>query len=217
MKRFFLLLTVLFLLLVSSLSVAAKGRVTFLSDSDRFIFDPGSPHSPTDLFSSYKNLMPGDSVSQEITVKNGASYETKVKLYVRSFGAEEGSEAFLSKLHLTVAKVEQNEMAYMFDAAADQGAVMADWVYLGTLYSGGEVNLVLNLAIPLELGNEYQNAAGTIRWEFKVEKLPVEPSDPLPPQTGDRSRIGASFAIAFVSGAARILLVYRYRKKKDSL
>ena len=101
--------------------------------------------------------MPGDSITQNITVKNDSSYNVKVKLYVRSLGADEDSADFLSKLHLTVAKSENNEMSYMFDAAADQTAGMTDWICLGTLYSGGEVNLVLNLDIPLDLGDEYQD------------------------------------------------------------
>ncbi|MBQ7852832.1 MAG: hypothetical protein IJ342_08190 [Muribaculaceae bacterium] len=120
-----------------SICAYAAGTVTYSADSSKFIFEPGSSHSPTDLFTEYKGLMPGDSVRQDITVKNDSSYGVKVKLYVRSHGAHEDSVDFLSKLHLTVAKSENNEMAYMFDAAADQTGGMTDWVYLGTLYSGG--------------------------------------------------------------------------------
>ena len=133
------LLLALTLICGFTFSVSAAGKVTYSEDSDKFIFEPGSKYSPTDLFTEYKGLMPGDSVKQEITVRNDSSNGVKVKLYVRSKGAHADSVDFLSKLHLTVAKSENNEMAYMFNAAADQTDGMTDWVYLGTLYSGGEV------------------------------------------------------------------------------
>ena len=197
-----------------SICAYAAGTVTYSADSSKFIFEPGSSHSPTDLFTEYKGLMPGDSVRQDITVKNDSSYGVKVKLYVRSHGAHEDSVDFLSKLHLTVAKSENNEMAYMFDAAADQTGGMTDWVYLGTLYSGGEVNLILNLDIPIELGNEYQDAIGYINWEFKAEELPIDPDDPKPPQTGDNSNLYLYAMLASVSGIALVILIPK--RKKDT-
>ena len=197
-----------------SISAYAAGTVTYSADSSKFIFEPGSSHSPTDLFTEYKGLMPGDSVRQDITVKNDSSYVVKVKLYVRSHGAHEDSVDFLSKLHLTVAKSENNEMAYMFDAAADQTGGMTDWVYLGTLYSGGEVNLILNLDIPIELGNEYQDAIGYIDWEFKAEEMPIDPDDPKPPQTGDNSNLYLYAMLASVSGIALVILILK--RKKDT-
>lgn len=213
--------TVISLLVITAMmcslviSTYAAGTVTYSADSDKFIFEPGSSHSPTDLFTEYKGLMPGDSVKQDITVKNDSSNGVKVKLYVRSRGAHEDSVDFLSKLHLTVAKSENNEMAYMFDAAADQTDGMTDWVYLGTLYSGGEVNLILNLDIPVELDDKYQDAIGSIDWEFKAEELPIEPDDPKPPQTGDDSKVFLYVILVSLSGIGLIVLVSKRRKETD--
>ena len=91
---------------------------------------------------------------------------------------------------------------------------MTDWVYLGTLYSGGEVNLILNLDIPIELGNEYQDAIGYIDWEFKAEELPIDPDDPKPPQTGDNSNLYLYAMLASVSGIALVILIPK--RKKDT-
>ncbi len=211
-KKVVILLVIATMLCTFAVSVNAEGKVTYSADADKFIFEPGSDHSPTDLFTEYKGLMPGDVVKQDITVRND-SEDVKVNIFVRSLGAQEGSEDFLSKLHLTVAKSEENEMAYMFDASADQTAGMTDWVFLGTLYSGGEVNLVLNLEIPIELGDDFQDAMGYIDWEFKAEELPIEPDDPVKP--GDSSNIIIYGIIAILSLFALFFFLTKRRKQTE--
>jgi LPXTG-motif cell wall-anchored protein len=207
-----LVLSILFAIPVS----AAGGTVTYSGDAGEFIFAPGSDHSLTDLFPNFKGVMPGDVLTQQITVKNDASKEVKVKIYIRSLGAHEDSVEFLSQLKLTVAASQENEMAYMFDAAANETAQLTDWVCLGTLYSGGEVNLDVTLEVPVTMGNEFQDQIGYLDWEFKIEESPVDEDDPIPPQTGDDSHIGLYLTIGI--GAVLlilILLVWRRREREQ--
>ena len=49
---------------------AANGQVSYLSDAEKFFFEPGTNYSPTDLFPDFKDVMPGDSIQQRILVKN---------------------------------------------------------------------------------------------------------------------------------------------------
>ena len=211
MKKIIVLLTILVLVLSFVLPVyAADGKVVYSGNAGKFVFEPGSEHSLTDLFSNFKGVMPGDTLTQRITVKNDADNKVKVKLYIRSLGAQEDSAAFLSKLGLKVQKSEENQMAYMFDAAASETAQLTDWVYLGMLYSGGEVNLDVTLDVPVELPNEYQNKVGLLDWEFMIEEFPVEPGDPQAPQTGDNSHMGLWLAIMIGS---LILFVWHNKDK----
>ena len=170
----------------------------------------------TDLFPNFKGVMPGDTLTQKITVKNNADNKVKVKIYMRSLGAHEDSVEFLSRLGLKVDKSEENEMAYMFDAATDEKAQLTDWVCLGTLYSGGEVNLDVTLDVPVELDNKFQNKIGYLDWEFMIEEFPVEPDDPQAPQTGDNSNIGLWIAIMLCSLFMIIILLFWRKKDKEN-
>ena len=216
MKKIIALLFTFVLLLSSTVTVfAADGKVIYSGNAGNFVFEPGSDHSLTDLFPNFKGVMPGDTLTQKITVKNNADNKVKVKIYIRSLGAHEDSKKFLSQLGLKVKKSSDNDMAYMFDAAANETAQLTDWVYLGTLYSGGEVNLDVTLNVPVELPNEYQNKIGYLDWEFMIEEFPVEEGDPKPPQTGDNSNMGLWFTIMICSLIMMIILLVWRKKDRE--
>lgn len=213
MKKITKILTILLLAVSFSVPVyAAEGTVTYDGNAKEFIFKPGSDYSPTDLFTEFKGVMPGDTLSQKITVKNDASNKVKVKIYLRSLGAHEESKEFLSQLGLRVKKSADNEMAYMFDAAANETAQLTDWVCLGTLYSGGEVNLDVLLDVPTELENRYSSQIGYLDWEFMIEEFPIENSDPKVPQTGDDSFAGIWIVAGLCSVAIAVVLIAKRKK-----
>lgn len=214
MRKRFGLLTACVLTLFSAFpTFGANGNVIYDGNAKQCIFEPGSEFSPTDLFPNFKDVMPGDSITQSITVRNDASNNVKVKIYMRSLGAHEESVDFLSQLHLRVAKSTENEMAYMFDASADETAQLTDWVCLGTLYSGGEVNLNVILDVPVELDNQYSSQIGYLDWEFRIEEFPIEPSDPKPPQTGDENNL--MLWCALMLGSAGMICIFIWKNKKN--
>ena len=213
MRKFITFLCVLSVLLSMAAAVSAAGTVTYVGGAEKFIFAPGSDNSPTDLFSDLKNVMPGDSITQQVKVTNKASNGVKIKVYMRSLGAQEGTDEFLSQLKLTV---KQKDDSILFAAPADQTAQLTDWVYLGTVYSGGEITLDVTLEVPITLGDEFQNQLGMIDWEFKVEELPVEPTDPEPPKTGDSTNLALYFGLlVFSLVALGALLLASQRKSRE--
>jgi hypothetical protein len=107
----------------------------------------------------------------ENRLKNKASNLVKVKVYMRALGAHPDSKEFLSQMNLTVIKKKDT---VMFDAAASRKAQLHDWTYLGTLYSGGKVDLSVELEVPVELDTKFQDAVGYLDWQFMVVEITVE-------------------------------------------
>lgn len=214
MKKFVFLLLMLAVVLSMAPAAYAEGKVTYDGFANKFIFEPGSTHSPSDLFEDFKNVMPGDTLTETIGIRNDSSRTTKIRLYLRSLGAQENSDDFLSQMNLTV---EQNGNSELFKASAEKTAQLTDWVYLGTVYPGAELKLDLTLEVPIEMGNDYMNELGYIDWQFKIEEIPIDPSDPLYPHTGDSNMLYfyAGLMALSLGGTLPLLLLLKGKKRRE--
>lgn len=150
---------------------ADESNVTYTGNSGDIVFVPKNGNGQANLFPDFSGVMPGDSLTQKISVKNNADNKVKVKIYLRSLGADKGSEEFLRKLRLTVTPEGQTPV---FEASADKTDGLTDWTELGILYSGGETELTVTLDVPIELDNRYQKQTGKIKWQFLVIEMPVD-------------------------------------------
>lgn len=152
-------------------SYAEEASVTYESNAHEYVFMPGTDYSPTDLFPNFKNVMPGDTLTQKILVKNNSSSRKKAKIYLKSLGEIEENE-FLSQMNLNVV---QDGAAELFDAPSDQTAGLTEWTLLGTLKPGAEVVLNVELQVPITMDNQFQEKVGKLQWVFKAEEIPYSP------------------------------------------
>lgn len=206
MKKVLKLITTTILILAFVMPVSAvEGNVTYSGNAGEFIFQPGSKYSLTDLFTNFKDVMPGDTLTQTITIKNNAT--KNVRISMRSLGAHEASEEFLKQLNLYVEKPEDTPL---FEAPADQTAQLTEWTQLGIFAPGAEMDLEVGLQVPVTLDNTYKNLIGYLDWEFVVEETDDGP------KTGDDINllpwiIGAGCSIVLVV----LVLMKRRRDNVD--
>lgn len=186
MKKSFKAITslVLMLLVVMSMSVtafAASPSITFEGFSKGFDFQPGSEYTQTDLFGGFKNVMPGDTVTETITFTNSATDCDFVNLYMRAEAHDETANPlspkvaeketvatmteFLSKLSMKV----WNGTELIYDASPDELDGLKTNKFLGTYRTGETATLKVELTVPIELDNKFANRVGEVDWIFHVE------------------------------------------------
>ncbi len=222
-KRFTTLLIAF--LLVFSLAVpafAASSSVTY-EGHNIFGFGPGSEFTDTDLFDNFKGVMPGDVLTETVTVRNEASCCDFIKIYMRAEVHGNGNplspevakhetvvsmQDFLSQLSMTV----WNGNTKIYETSPDETDGLRNNVLLGTFRRNQGTTLTVELSVPAELGNEYANRVGEVDWVFVIEEYDDE--NPDVPKTGDESHIMLYMVLMAVSAACLFLLLFTRRKKQ---
>ena len=70
MRKLFAILVACVLLMTCAVPAAAlDGQVIYAEGAEKFFFLPGSDYSPTDLFPEFKNVMPGDSLTERVEIR----------------------------------------------------------------------------------------------------------------------------------------------------
>ena len=87
------ILAILLLLTLAAgcITAHAVSMVNFRGGAENFVFIPGSQYSDTDLFERFKNVMPGDVITQNITLRNSSG--TRIRLYLRADPIQEEHRA----------------------------------------------------------------------------------------------------------------------------
>ena len=221
LKTISALALVLVLLLGMSVTAFAESKVTYEGGAEKFVFLPGSEYSETDLFENFKGVMPGDVITQEITVQNNYTKADKVKIYLRAvLHDEEGNplseevaksedvvsmQDFLSQLSMTVKQGDK----VLFSASPDELDGLEKNVLLGTFPGKSYTKLVVELTVPIELRNEYANRVGEVDWVFTAEEVKKDAR----PQTGDDSSLLLWAAVMTVSFLAAAVVILSMRSK----
>ena len=166
---------------LSSTAYAAAPSITFNGFTSGFDFQPGSEYTETDLFNSFKNVMPGDTVTETITFTNSASDCDFVNLYMRAEAHDETANPlspkvaeketvatmteFLSKLSMKV----WNGTELIYDTAPNELGGLGSNNFLGTFRSGETATLKVELSVPIDLDNKFADRIGEVDWIFHVE------------------------------------------------
>ena len=151
--------------------LAADTSVIYAGQADRFVFLPDE-----DLFDNFKNVVPGDNISQNITVRNTSN--RTVEIFLRAESVEPQFVAFLEEINLSVTVEANPNQLWYDDSAADMGTTgMTVNRSLGNFRPGADLDITVGLSIPITWGNRFQGGYGEVVWVFTV----IEDDPYIPP------------------------------------
>lgn len=213
MKMASVALVLILAVCMAGAAAAATSNVTFDWQGDLarhgFAFVPEN----TDLFQNMKNLMPGDTVTQQITVQN--TWFNPVRIWLRCDAiTQDFNPDFLNQLKLTV----DANGSEIFEATAGVQDGLAPTeaspygVLLGTFKSKGTAQLTATLEVPIELGSEYMAQMGIVPWTFTAEEVVL----PDTPDTGDDFTLWVWVAVAAGLVISLLWLLLGRRKQKKA-
>lgn len=160
-----------------------------------------------DFFSNWENMMPGDTLTGELTISN--KMEVPVKMYFNT--KTTGEESLLSKLHMVI----KNNDKVVFD-----NAMISDVdpeVLLQEYKAGASSKMTYELTIPKELDNAYALKELKAVWTFRAD-IPEQHINE--PEAKDRQTPNidtsdvAMGGLMMATGISGLVLVLGYFLKK---
>lgn len=220
-RRIFALLLVLSLsvvtLSVSAFAAEEKSALIIKDLQGEYEVVPGSQISQSDLFSSFKGVMPGDVCVETIEIRNRTTEQKPLRLSLCATSPivtteDEGKrEEVLELLSMLSIRIWTDDVL-MFDATAD--TTLDEAIPLGVIPYRDSAKLRVELTVPVRLDNRLAQHIGQIEWVFQAEDAG---SDDLgnTPSTGDNSRLMLWGLLGVVSlvGAGYMSLCGRKRSK----
>lgn len=152
----------------------------------------------SDLFPTFKDLMPGDVREQQIEVR-ATGVKSQVRVFVRAVVDHETAHQ-LSPITLT-ASVGDASASWL--QTGTPGSVFAHPAQVATFTSDGSTVLNLQLSVPTSVGNELADASKTIRWEITAE----DDGEKIPVQSAGSKKPGLLGLVATGDSTLTLLLV----------
>lgn len=182
----------------------------------------------TDLFASFKNLLPGCARTQKVTIANDSGMQTELFLRAEATDQKTGNlqqAAMVQKLLNQYGKIRiTGEQGVLYEGPVSgnlsgTGGSMRYNISLGQFASGEKKELRITLSLDPAMDNHYQDLTGRVRWVFTAvgedeEGLPTETA--LPPVTGDETTIFMWAALLLTSGGflTGAFLIWKWNRRK---
>lgn len=219
-KKILKSIIVITMMVMSMTSIyGADTNVTFDGNAEDFVFLDGSK----DLFDNFKNIMPGETRQQNITLKNDDHRELRFYLSADVLNSLDTDTSGLSIYNISITN--NGEVFYdgtLDDLAALSAGRMSDDTLLATLQKGEETKVTMVLEVDGDsMDNTYQNREGLIQFNFSVEELDDESTIVevvrtvyQGVRTGDATIIAPIIGLLVISGLTVIFLVKRKKDKE---
>lgn len=169
--RFFSLLLAVLLIVALAVPASAASSVTFTSKSSVTVAD-GTAYHKTDLFEDFKEVMPGDSRTETITITNKIAGSSYITICIKAIPHTDGTydanpnnkltdsmDDFLRQMTMTV----QQGSKEIYSGPANKGWEMDKSKGVKINYNRS-ADLTVTLTVDINMGNDYQDHLGEIDW-----------------------------------------------------
>lgn len=188
--------------------------ISFVSPEKAFRFDA----KDGDLFADFKNLVPGESVSQTITVRN--EYAQNAEIYLRADITDQPQatdetreliEKLLKEYAVISIRDEQGTVLYQGPVGGNldcdgAGITMKAPIKLADFAPGQSKKYTVSLSLDPGTDNQYRELLGLVKWVFSANGAE---STVAPPKTGDNIRMELYLNLMLVSGGLILLSVLK--------
>ena len=214
----------------------AAADIVYQGEKKLIITPKKNNHTATDLFGSFKGMMPGDTRTETITFKNESNtpYADYVKLYIVAVPHKADNlpvdshitdlakmAEFLKNFNMTVTQGTGPNAKTIAGTAAVTEIFGGQGYLLGTFKKGEGTTLNVALELSKNAGNELANQEGEVDWRFVAEEYTTTPGGRRPGkptvtpgtliQTG---QLNWPIAVLAAGGAVLIVLGWIVTKKK---
>ncbi len=181
MRRLLVITALLLGLLNLPCTAFASSTVEYDGSDGSFLYLNSDGEASSDLFESFKGVMPGDVLYETITIVNAKDSPTPERLYLKSAGQTATEEELLEELILTV-YLQDGEELFVVNGSHSTNA--DEWCELGVVAPGGSVTLTVELEVPIELDTHFQSTSVQISseslvWSFGAQEVSREEYEAL--------------------------------------
>lgn len=163
---------------ITALAGSANPTVMYDGKDDGIVFENSlisliNTDRP-DLFVDFKEMMPGDTRTQTITVGARNTGWDTVRMYLRVQPTED--EDARAAYELLMSYGDWVKLTVSQDGEVLSEGDLSDGVLLGTFQGEGKTELQVELSIDIQAGNELQGLVAAVDWVFTAE---IEPFIPI--------------------------------------
>lgn len=197
----------IFLLFLTFVVVLSSVRLTYSFNNEKTLYYDGNKKeikyfnlSDKDLFSSFKNLMPGDIKEETIKFKM-SNIDSNTNLYINI-------EENISSINYLNFKIYKND-TLIFDNKKDEQPELID---LGKFNKDSNFDLKLKLEISKETGNEIQDLKLNLKLNFIIEENGEQIEVP---STYDDSNIIINLFVMIISLITLLIMLFKVKKENS--
>ena len=184
---------------------AAQTEVVFKNVQTQAVIELSSD----DLFDNFKGVMPGQTLTQQILLRNETGRSLRVYIKGKALGAAE-------KAFLQVASLEGSVNGRLIFDYKTPVSDLSREATLAVLPANASSVLQVVLSAPAGLGNEYQNASLSYAWVLRAVDELVGGDQDQPPRTGADLRYLLLPTLLVFLSFFLFFILWKRRRKEES-